>query len=165
MVAEAAADGSYACWWAKDPAQRSVPFDVGARMAALLSEQGIGVADAATVPPEPLAPPSPGAVFPVSGVLLAAAHRAEAAFVVMGRAAVKPAAAPAGATVAQMQCDIQAEVLDVRTGEMLLHSSASALGVHIDREAAAQDAVTKACSRIVEYIFDRMPDASRSSAR
>jgi len=165
MVAESGApEGRYACWWATDPAQRIAPFDVGGRMAELISEQGIGVVDAGTVPREALVM-SQGEVYPERSALLEAARRAGAAFVVMGRAAVKPVVSPGGSTVAQVQCDIQAEVLDVRTNEMVLHSSASALGVHIDQESAAQDAIAKACSRIVEYILDRIPDATGSNER
>jgi len=164
MVAEDVADGSHACWWAADPAQRIVPFDAGGRMAELLRERGIEVLDPGTLPLELLAP-NQGEVFPARGALLEAARRSGAAFVVMARAAVKPASSPAGSTVAHTQCDIQAEVLDVHTREMRLHSATNALGTHIDQEAAAQDAVAKACSRIVEYILDRLPDANANNYR
>ncbi|MBM4309846.1 MAG: hypothetical protein FJ119_02710 [Deltaproteobacteria bacterium] len=164
MVTEDAADGNYACWWAVDPAQRVVPFDAGGRMAELLRERGIEVLDPGTLPLEQLAP-SQGEVFPARGALLEAARRSGAAFVVMARAAVKPASSPAGSTVAHAQCDLQAEVLDVHTREMRLHSATNALGTHIDQEAAAQDAVAKACSRIVEYILDRLPDANANNYR
>lgn len=164
MVAEDVADGSYACWWAADPAQRIVPFDAGGRMAELLRERGIEVLDPGTLPLELLAP-NPGEVFPARGALLDAARRSGAAFVVMARAAVKPASSPAGSTVAHAQCDIQAEVLDVHTREMRLHSATNALGTHLDQEAAAQDAVAKACSRIVEYILDRLPDVNANNYR
>ncbi len=164
MVAEAGPSGGSHAWWAADPAQRIMPFDVGGRMAAILRERGIDVLDPGAVAREQLAP-NPGEAFPSRDALLEAARRADAAIVVMARAAVNPAASPAGSTVAQAQCDMQAEALDVRTREVLLHSSANALGTHIDQEAAAQDAVEKACSRIADYIIDRMPAADADNHR
>jgi len=158
LVAEASSGKRYASWWAADPAERLLPLDVGEQMAFFFRERGVGVIDDAPIPVGPLAPIA-GDVFPGREAVLMAARQAGADIVVLAKADLKQAEAQPGASFAQVQCDLSAEVLDVHMRELVLQTTTNALGMHIDQTAAAQDAASKACSRLVEHILDRMPAA------
>ena len=145
----------YASWWAADPAERLLPLDVGEQMAFFFRERGVGVIDDGSIPVAPLAPIA-GDVFPGREAVLMAARQAGADIAVLARADLKQTEAQPGSSFAQVQCDMSAEVLDVHTRELVLQTATNALGMHIDQAAAAQDAASKACSRLVEQILDRM---------
>ena len=155
LVAETSSGKRYASWWAADPAERLLPLDVGEQMAFFFRERGVGVIDDASIPVGPLAPIA-GDVFPGREAVLMAASRAGADFAVLARADLRQTEAQPGSSFAQVQCDLSAEVLDVHMRELVLQTTTNALGMHIDQTAAAQDAASKACSRLVEQIFDRM---------
>jgi len=159
MVAEAAADGSFTGWWAADPMQRRPGPDVGSQMAALFREHGVGVIDESSVPRERLIVQA-GGIFPGHAAVMEAARRSGAAIVVLASTGFRPAITAPGSSLAQVQCDMQAEAFDVRTRGLLVKTSTNALGLHIDQDAAAQDAAAKACARIVEQILERMPSAA-----
>jgi hypothetical protein len=159
LVAETSSGKGYASWWAADPAERLLPLDVGEQMAFFFRERGVEVLDDARIPVEPLAPIA-GEVFPGRESVLMAASRAGANLVVLAKADLKQIEAQPGTSFAQVQCDLSAEVLDVHMRELVLQTTTNALGMHIDRTAAAQDAASKACSRIVEQILDRGPAAT-----
>lgn len=159
LVAEASSGERYASWWAADPAERLLPLDVGKQMAFFFGERGVGVIDNARIPVGPLAPIA-GDVFPGREAVLMAASQAAADIVVLAKADLRQKEAQPGASFAQVQCDLSAEVLDVHTRELVLQTTTNTLGMHIDQTTATQDAVSKACSRLVEQILDRMPAAS-----
>jgi hypothetical protein len=160
LVAEASSGEGYASWWAADPAKRLLPLDVGEQMAFFFRERGFDVLDDARIPVGLLTPIA-GEVFPGREAVLMAASRAGANLVVLAKADLKQMEAQPGASFAQVQCDLSADVLDVHMRELVLQTTTNALGMHIDQTAAAQDAASKACSRIVEQILDRMvPETS-----
>jgi hypothetical protein len=158
LIAETSSGERYASWWAPDPTERLLPLDVGEQMAFFFRERGIAVLDNARIPVEPLAPIA-GEVFPGREAVLMAASRAGADIVVLAKADLKQMGAQPDTSFAQVQCDLSAEVLDVYMRELVLQTTTNALGMHIDQRVAAQDAASKACSRIVEQILDRMPAA------
>ena len=159
LVAETSSGERYAGWWAADPAERLLPLDVGEQMALSFREHGVEVLDDASIPLGPLAPIA-GEVFPGREAVLMAARQAGADIAVLARADLKQTEAQPGASFAQVQCDLSAEVLDVHMRELVLQTTTTALGMHIDQTAAAQDAASKACSRLVEQILDRMLTAN-----
>ena len=159
LVAETSSGKRYASWWAADPAERLLPLDVGEQMAFFFRERGVGVLDDATIPVGPLAP-NAGEVFPGREAVLMAARQAGADIVVLAKADLQQAEVQPGASFAHVQCDLSAEVLDVHMRELVLQTTTNALGMHIDQTAAAQDAASKACSRLVEQILDRMVTAN-----
>lgn len=160
LVAETSSGERYASWWAADPAERLLPLDVGEQLAFFFHEHGVGVIDDGSIPVAPLAP-NAGDVFPGREAVLMAARQAGADIAVLARADLKQTEAQPGSSFAQVQCDMSAEVLDVHTRELILQTATNALGMHIDEAAAAQDAASKACSRLVEQILDRMLAANR----
>lgn len=156
---EMPAGGVYAGWWSADPANRTAPLGAGSMIAELFRERGIEVIDENDVSRSGLVPQA-NQIFPDREAILEAARRSKAAAAVLTRVRLRPAVARPGSGFMQVQCDIQADVLDVRTRQLLLQTETNALGMHIDRESAAQDAVQKACLRIVQYVVDRMPTAT-----
>jgi hypothetical protein len=162
MVAETSADKKYARWWAIDPTERILPLNVSERMALSLQERGIAVIDKERIPVEFLAP-NTDSVFPGHEAILTAASRAGADIAVLARTDLKQTEAQPESAFIQVQCDMTVEVLDVRTRELILQTATNALGIHIDQEAAAQEAVAKACSRLAEQISDRTRTASSST--
>jgi hypothetical protein len=125
-------------------------LDAAEQMAFSLRERG------AVVVEDTASPAAAGGMVPDSDVVVSAARDAGAGVAVLAKVFLKQAETRPGSSFAQVQCDASADVFDVRMRTLVVQASTTALGVHIDHEAAVRDALAKASSRLVEQILDRL---------
>lgn len=142
----------YAGWWMEDQVGT---LDFGEQMAFFFRERGAAVVQ------EPgnitaLLRLGAGSVFPDRETVFEVARQAGAGIAVFAKASLKQSGTRPGSSFAQVQCDVSADVFDVRTHAAVVQTATTALGVHIDHDAAVRDAVVKASSRLVEQILDRL---------
>lgn len=84
------------------------------------------------------------------------ASQFNAQIVVLGKSEIKRAEGQKLSSLESIQCDLSARVIDARNRYVIVQAATYALGIHIDEESAAVDAIEKACRHIAEQIIDKI---------
>jgi len=142
-------------WWAGSRMSAASRFGMQRRLERELDQQGLLV-----VNPEG---PVGSAMLEEIGQTAAPdlepscrfATRLGASTLVVGMAELSRTAEQSLGAVNHLQCDIALQLVDVATQRAAAQITTSALGSSIDEEAAAADAVGKACSQAVRQMLDR----------
>lgn len=90
------------------------------------------------------------------------AAQLEAAFVVLGRAALTMAQG-SQAAAEDIQCNLSAQVIEVKTQTAVVHAATYALGRQTSPQGALQEALDKTCAQLSDQIADRFFQQQRNS--
>lgn len=165
MIVEKDMDTSQdAYWWASDEQGATARFNTQGKLERHFAEKGVHIVDPQTCRDQLRAEDLLQGPEPEMQDVCRFAARLNVRLVVQGRSAFTRSTWEKRASLAGVQCDLSAQVIDVaKGGAVLVQAATYALGIHIDEEAAADDAAEKASERIAGQLMDKIYLQMRST--
>jgi hypothetical protein len=157
MIAEKGIDQpEESFWWSSNRYSAAPPYRVQQKMEKRFIEKGSYVVNPFEIPVNVSSEQIGQSPEPDMEAVCRFASQFSAQIVVLGKAEIKRAKGRMRSSLASIQCDISARVIDVRNRYVVVQSATYALGIHIDEASAAMDAVEKACGYISGQIIDKI---------
>ncbi len=151
------------CWWSAAPepqgAEVTSPdaeLSVTEPLGDLFVQRGLEVVPLPEQEPGYAATQCPQSCAPDDSEVRRCAAYFGADLVVSGTAVLSAAQMHGSSSTHAVQCDLEARIIDVRSGAVHVQGATHALGVSVHTGAAAQDAVRKASLRIADQLIDKL---------
>jgi hypothetical protein len=156
MIAQKdAGQAAAAYWWSTSGDGSASVSRAQQRLEELFIERGLTVVNPFAVPGSVSLQGAGGSAEPDIGPVCQLGAQLDASFVVLGAAELTRASGQQAAAAEDLQCNLHARVIDVKTQSVIIQAATYALGRQTSPRGALQEALDKACSQLSDQIADR----------